>query len=105
MALWQVYRSHQITALKVPGFQLYKSTVYETEIKPLLGAEFSRSLNQQTQFAVSFAPVRGFATLAVCNLTGGYVLPMPLSSSPWFFQFNRGPHVALCVRWLFVGVT
>lgn len=87
MALWQVYRSHQITALKVPGFQLCKSTAYETEIK-LLGAEFSESLNQKTQPAVSFASVREFATLAapdwsICAAHAHLFLPLFLS---WYFS-------------------
>lgn len=64
LALWQVYRSHQIIPLKISGFQLCKSTVYETEIKPLLGAELSKIPNQEMEFAVSFASVREFATLA-----------------------------------------
>lgn len=91
VVLWQVYRSHQITALKVSGFQLCKSTVYETEVKPLLGAEFSKSPTQQTEFAVPFASVRGFATLA-CNLTGGYVQPcppLPPLVSFFVFQFKE----------------
>lgn len=41
MTLWQVYRSPQITSLKVTGFGLREYTARETEINPLLRARFS----------------------------------------------------------------
>lgn len=89
MTLWQVYRSLQITARKVIGFQLCESTACETEIKPLLGAGASES-SQPTDLMRTCSVLdtgRSLPPLQHVTLPERmYVLRKPISSFPYFFH-------------------
>lgn len=108
VTLWQVYRSPQITSLKVTGFGLRESTARETEINPLLRARFSAGPKETDPMGAALAstPMGDFASLAVFNLPGvGGCATQTLLFLLLFLSQSFNPTGAVpCFGWVFVGV-